>query len=225
MLDRFEKKTGFEFNDKKILERAFIHRSFLNEKKGENLKHNERLEFLGDAVLELATTIFLYNKFPHKPEGELTALRSALVNTEALSKKAQELEMGKYLRMSKGERKCLKGREHILANTFESFVGALFLDQGFSKVEEFLKKYLFEYIEEILEKGLFRDAKSFFQEMSQEKEKITPQYKLIKQVGPDHDRKFVMGVYLNDEFVAQGEGSSKQKAETEAAKKGLEVKK
>lgn len=225
MLNKLEEKIKIKFLNKKLLEQAFIHRSFINENNNKNLHHNERLEFLGDAVLELATTKFLYQKFPNSNEGELTAYRSALVNTESLSKKAQELKMGDFLKLSKGEKACLKGRGHILANTFEAFIGALYLDQSFEKANQFLEDFLFDYIEEILEKKLYQDSKSYFQEMAQEKVNFTPEYKLIKHSGPDHDRKFVMGVYLEKELISTGKGSSKQKAEVDAAKNALEEKK
>ena len=218
----FEKKVNINFNDKKLLQQAFVHRSFTNERAGKNLQHNERLEFLGDAVLELSSTKFLYNKFPDVTEGEMTAYRSALVNTETLSKKAGELKMGDFLLLSKGEKACQKGRKHILANTFEAFTGALYIDKGFEVVDEFLHNYLFEYIDEILEKKLHKDPKSYFQELAQEKVKITPEYKLIEHIGPDHDRRFVMGVYLGDKLISEGRGTSKQKAEVDAAKNGLE---
>jgi ribonuclease-3 len=222
-IDIFEKKIGIDFDDKNLLKKAFTHRSFVNEG-GKGLEHNERIEFLGDAVLELAATKFLYNKFPEETEGKMTAYRSALVNTESLAKAASELEMGNFLMMSKGERASTKGREHILANTFEAVVGAIYLDKGFEKAEEFLKKNLFPYIDEILAKKLYKDPKSYFQEQAQEHVRITPEYKLVAHEGPDHDRLFVMALYLGKEKVCEGRGTSKQKAEVDAARKGLEVK-
>ncbi len=222
--ENFEKKIGIEFKDKNLLQLAFIHRSFINE--NEKWKeHNERIEFLGDAVLELAMTKFLYNKFPRESEGVLTAYRSAMVNTESLSRVAKKLNLNDFLLMSKGEKSSTKGRDHILANTFEALIGAIYLDQGFEKAESFLEKYLFDFIDEVVSKKLHKDPKSYFQEQAQEYVRITPEYKLVKYEGPDHDRVFVMAVYLGEEKVAEGRGSSKQKAEISAARNGLEVKK
>jgi len=222
----FVKNLDIVFNDTDILQTAFTHRSFLNERGSENVRHNERLEFLGDAVLELLVTEFLYQKFPDEPEGVMTAYRAAMVNTDSLSQAAARLEMDSYLRMSKGERMDTeKGRGHILANTFEAFTGALYLDQGFEVAKQFVADQLHPYIDTIIEQGLHRDAKSFFQEVAQEREKVTPHYDVISHEGPDHDKEFVMGLYLGEELVAEGKGPSKQKAETDAARNGLEVKK
>ena len=216
---------GISFSDTTILDTAFTHRSYLNERGHENISHNERLEFLGDAVLELLVTEFLFGRFPDEPEGILTAYRAAMVNTDSLSYAAERLEMDHYLRMSKGERMDTeKGRGHILANTFEAFVGALFLDSGIARAKAFVEKELFPYIDTILAEGLHRDAKSYFQERAQEIEKTTPHYDLIREVGPDHDKQFVMGLYLGDSLVCEGSGPSKQKAETDAARKGLAIK-
>jgi ribonuclease-3 len=225
LISDFEKKINVDFTDKGLIEKAFIHRSFVNESGQKNLEHNERIEFLGDAVLELSATNFLYRKFPEKKEGEMTALRSALVNTDSLEKHAEKLNMGDYLSMSKGEKTSTKGRGHILANTFEAVIGAIYLDQGFDAADDFLKKNLLNYIDEVMEKNIHRDPKSFFQEEAQERTGFTPEYKVIKQIGPDHDRVFISGVFLGEEEVAQGEGSSKQKAEIDAARNGLLIKK
>ena len=223
-LSEFESHTGITFSDKTILETAFTHRSFLNEQRGGG-EHNERLEFLGDAVLELVITDFLYNKFPGEKEGVLTAYRASLVNTDSLSKTAGQLEMDNYLRMSKGERMdTVKGRMHILANTFESFVGALYLDQGYDASQQFIAEHLFNKIDVIIDQKLYKDPKSFFQEMAQENERTTPHYELVAHEGPDHDKEFVMAVYLDNEKIAEGRGASKQKAETAAARAGLETK-
>lgn len=220
-LKELEKKIKIDFKDKSLLQLAFIHRSYLNETKKAD-EHNERIEFLGDAVLELACTKFLYQKFPEKKEGELTALRSALVNTESLFKAADKLDLNSYLLLSKGEKTSVKGRDHILANTFESLIGAIYLDSGFEKVEEFLNQNLFDYIDEILKHNLHKDPKSYFQELAQEHKKVTPEYKLEDHIGPDHDKKFVMAVFLGEEKISTGEGTSKQKAEVDAARNGLE---
>ena len=223
-LDNFEKKIGYDFKNKELLNKVFIHRSYINENHGKIKEHNERMEFLGDAVLELSVTRFLYDKFPQKTEGDLTAIRSALVNTDSLAKKAEELNLNDYLLLSKGEKDSIKGRFHILANTFEALVGAIYLDSDFDKANEFLKKYLFDYVEEIVKLKLYKDPKSYFQEKAQENNGATPKYKLMGHKGPDHDKIFVMGLYLKEELIAEGESSSKQKAEVEAAKNGLEKK-
>lgn len=218
----FERKIGLVFTDERLLRSAFTHRSYINEHKGEKLEHNERLEFLGDAVLELATTHFLYVKFPEKAEGELTALRSALVNTNTLSDTAATLGMNEYLLLSKGEEKDTgRARSFLLANAFESMVGAIYLDQGYAAAERFIGQFLFIKIDEIVEKELWLDSKSHFQEKAQDEVGVTPLYSTIKETGPDHDKKFIVGVYLKDALVAQGEGKSKQEAEQDAARAGL----
>ncbi len=203
---------------------AFLHRSYLNENKGLKMDHNERLEFLGDAVLELVVTEYLYGKYPKKPEGDLTSYRAALVNTNTLSSVANTLNMNEFLLLSKGEaRDTGRARQYILANTFESFVGALYLDQGYETTRDFIAKNLFPLTDEIVAKGLWQDSKSRFQEIAQEKVGVTPQYKTVQEIGPDHAKNFVVGVYLKDEFVGEGEGKSKQEAEQEAAQKALEA--
>ncbi len=188
------------------------------------MDHNERLEFLGDAVLELVVTEYLYSKYPKKPEGDLTSYRAALVNTSTLSAVATELSMNDYLLLSKGEAKDTgRARQYILANTFESFVGALYLDQGYEQAKDFIAQNLFPLTDEIVEKGLWQDAKSRLQEIAQEKENTTPQYKTVQEIGPDHEKNFIVGVYLSDMEIAKGEGKSKQEAEQEAAQKALEA--
>ncbi len=224
-LNGFEDATGVVFKDKALLKRAFTHRSYLNEHRDEGLEHNERLEFLGDAVLELVATEHLYTRFPEKNEGELTALRSALVNTNTLSDAAASLSMNDYLLLSKGEAKDQgRARAFLLANTFEALVGALYLDQGYDAARLFITAHLFPKIEEIIEKRLWQDAKSHFQEKSQEEEGVTPTYTVMRETGPDHDKKFVVGAYIKNALIAQGEGRSKQEAETDAARSALEVK-
>jgi ribonuclease III len=222
---QFERKIGIVFSDDALLRCAFTHRSYINEHRGEHLEHNERLEFLGDAVLELATTHFLFMKFPDKAEGELTALRSALVNTNTLSETASALGMNEYLLLSKGEeRDTGRARLFLLANAFEAVVGAIYLDQGYDAAVRFVSQFLFVKIEEIVEKRLWLDAKSHFQEKAQDEMGVTPVYSTIKESGPDHDKKFIVGVYLKDGLVAQGEGKSKQEAEQDAARNGLVAK-
>ena len=221
-----EKKLGLKFKNKDLLTQSFVHRSYLNENPDLGLDQNERLEFLGDAVLELVVTEYLYKKFPDKAEGELTNWRAALVNAKMLSLLAEELGFNSFLLLSRGETKELgKARQYILANTYEAFVGAVYLDSGYDASEKFIQKYLLTKLAEIIEKKLYKDAKSHFQEQAQDKEGVTPVYKVIKEWGPDHKKKFTVGVFLEEESVAEGEGYSKQEAEEEAAKKGLEVKK
>lgn len=223
--EKIEKKLRLNFKNKGLLKQAFTHRSYLNENPDSAAEHNERLEFLGDAVIELAVTEYLYKKYPDKPEGELTNWRAALVNAKMLSKIAERLGFNDFLLLSRGESKeGGKARAYILANTFEAVLGALYLDSGYAAADEFLKKYLLPELPEIIESGLYKDAKSKFQEEAQEKVSITPSYKVLKESGPDHDKKFVVGVFLDKDLVAEGQGSSKQEAEEEAAKKALEEK-
>ena len=225
-LSLLEKKLKVEFSDKSLLRNAFTHRSYLNENKDFDGKHNERLEFLGDAVLELVVTEYLYKNYPDKPEGELTTWRAALVNAKILSATAKELEFNDYLLLSKGEEKETgKARDYILANSFESFLGALYLDQGFKVCEKFIARHLSPKLPHILETKGFEDAKSRFQEMAQEKESTTPNYKTLEEWGPDHAKHFKIGVFLNTQLVAEGEGSSKQEAEEAAARNALKIKK
>ncbi len=220
-----EAVIGVSFQDKNLLRQAFVHRSYLNENKSERIDHNERLEFLGDAVLELISTVFLYKKFPTKQEGDLTAYRSALVNAVNLAEVAVELGIDKYLLLSRGEAKDTgKARQYILANTMESLIGAMYLDQDYAVVEQFVIRAVMSRIDHVIETGAFIDAKSLFQERAQEHTSITPSYKVIREVGPDHDKKFIMAVYIGTEKIAEGEGKSKQEAEQAAAHKGLKVK-
>lgn len=222
-ISEFEKKIGVIFINKDIIQQAFTHRSYINEHPGLGVQHNERLEFLGDAVLELVTTEELFARFPHVPEGELTAYRAAMVNTNSLADTATELELVEYLRLSKGEAKDKgKGRGHILANTFEAVVGALYLDQGYDAAQKFIAENLFGKITEIVEKKLYRDGKSLVQEKAQEKLGVTPSYEIISEKGPDHDKFFTAGIYFGGELAAQGRGASKQEAEQAAARKALE---
>ncbi len=219
-----EKKLGFEFKNKDLLIQAFTHRSYLNENPGFYLDHNERLEFLGDAVLELVVTEYLYQNYSNKTEGELTSWRAALVNANILSKIASELGFNDFLLLSRGEAKDTgKARQYILANTFEAFIGALFLDSGYNAVKKFIKKHLIKELPRIIRQGLFKDAKSYFQEKAQEKLKITPYYKVLKEWGPDHLKHFMVGVFLGQKLVAKGKGYSKQEAEDVAAKNALKI--
>jgi ribonuclease-3 len=221
-LNAFEQRVNIVFSNKTLLRQAFTHRSYVNEHRDEHIEHNERLEFLGDAVLELVMTEFLFTKYPGKPEGELTALRAALVNTQSISAAAVELDMNEFLLLSKGEAKDTgRARQYILANTYEAFIGAVYLDQGYDAARQFIENTLFHKTDEIVEKRLWQDAKSRFQELAQEKESVTPSYELLSETGPDHDKQFVSGVFLKDMLVAKGEGQSKQEAEQAAAENAL----
>jgi len=221
----FEKKINVSFKDKDLLKQAFIHRSYINENLGTKLSHNERLEFLGDAVLELIVTDFLYKKYPNYTEGELTALRSALVNAIIISDIASKAGMNDYLLLSKGETKDTgKARQYILANTYEALVGAIYLDQGYDEAEKFITKTLLPRTEEIVTKKLWRDAKSLVQEKAQEYVGSTPVYKVLHESGPDHDKHFVVGIYFGGELIAEGKGKSKQESEQKAAENALKVK-
>lgn len=222
---KFEKKIEISFNDKQILTQAFTHRSYLNENPSSKLEHNERLEFLGDAVLELAVTEYLYKKYPRKNEGEMTSLRAALVNAIILSSIAKDMDMEDFLLLSKGEKKDTgKARQYILANTFEALIGAIYIDQTYEVCVGFLEKFLFPRLQEIIDKKLWIDAKSLLQERAQEIVGATPIYKLIKDWGPDHAKNFVIGVYFNNELIAEGQGNSKQEAEQSAAREALKAK-
>lgn len=220
--EKFAAHIGVTFKDIELLREAFTHRSYLNEHRGVNLKHNERLEFLGDAVLELVITEYLFQKYPDEPEGMLTAYRSALVNTNSISDAATTWNMNEYLLLSRGEAKDTgRARQYILANTFEAVIGAIFLDQGYAAAQEFIAKSLFDQLDEVVGKRLWQDAKSRFQEEAQERTGITPNYVVLKEIGPDHDKRFSVGVYIGTELVASGEGRSKQDAEQVAAQEAL----
>ena len=223
-LSKPEKAINVKFKNQSLLETALTHRSYINEnpEAGEN---NERLEFLGDAVLELIITEFIYEKFPQKPEGELTNLRASLVNANILGKVAGDLGVNDFLRLSRGELKDIgRARQIILANAFEAIVGAIYLDNGHDSAKNFILRVLEPKIPEILEKKLYKDAKSLFQEEAQERVGITPTYEVVKEWGPDHDKHFIVGVYLEKELVAEGEGASKQEAQQQAAHLALKAK-
>lgn len=222
---KFEEKIGIVFSNKDILKQSFTHRSYLNEHKDSELVHNERLEFLGDAVLELIITEYLYTKYPDSNEGELTAYRSALVNAVTLSDAAGKIGMNDYLLLSKGEAKDTgRARQIILANAIEALIGAIFVDQGYETAKYFISNNIFNLIDKIIEEKTWLDSKSKFQEQAQDRESVTPLYKTIKEEGPDHDKKFTVGVFLGGKKIAEGEGKSKQEAEQTAAQKALEIK-
>jgi ribonuclease III len=224
-LTKLQSILGAHFTDTGVLLSAITHRSYLNEHREATWDHNERLEFLGDAVLELVVTDYLFHKYPEKPEGELTAVRAALVNTVSLSAAAEELGVNQFLLMSKGEAKDVgRARQYILANVFEACIGAIYLDQGYEQAAQFIASRLFAKTDEIVRQRLWQDPKSRFQELSQEYVSVTPTYETISQDGPDHDRIFTVGVYLRHELVAEGKGRSKQEAEQQAAERAVEAK-
>ncbi|MCC6198859.1 ribonuclease III [Candidatus Nomurabacteria bacterium] len=221
----FEQVLGITFQNKKLLEHAFIHRSYINENPKSGLEHNERLEFLGDAVLELVVTDYLFGTYPTSPEGELTAYRSAIVNAVIIAEVAQVLGMNDYLLLSKGEAKDTgRARSTILANTYESFVGALYLDQGYEPCKEFIYRTLLPRLEEIIAKKAWKDAKSLVQEEAQERLGVTPSYKVLAEVGPDHDKWFTIGIFFGEDKIAEGKGRSKQEGQQLAAKAALDFK-
>ena len=226
-IKNLEKNIGIVFKNKDLLQQALVHRSYINEHPDFNIGHNERLEFLGDAVLEIIVTEYLYINFPDKPEGDLTNWRASLVNSKMLYKIADKLNFENFLLLSKGESKDKnsKARQYILADSVEAVIGAIYLDQGFEIAKDFILKNVVVDLKDILKNKTYVDAKSRFQEMSQEIVGITPSYKVIKEEGPDHAKKFTVGLYLNDELVAVSEGSSKQEAQTKAAEEGLKIKK
>lgn len=221
----FEKNARIIFKDKNLLKQAFIHRSFINENPGSKLSHNERLEFLGDAVLELIVTDFLYKKYPNYTEGELTAIRSALVNAIIISEVALKIGINDYLLLSKGEAKDNgKARQYILANTYEAYVGAVYLDQGYNVANKFVTVTLLPHTEKIVSKKLWRDAKSLVQEKAQEFVGVTPVYKVLHESGPDHDKHFTVGIFFGSSLIAEGKGQSKQEAEQKSAEMALKTK-
>lgn len=221
-LAELEKKLNVSFKNKNLLETAFTHRSYINESNGAVQEHNERLEFLGDAVLEILVSEYLFNKFPNLREGDLTAYRSAVVKMESLAEISEELSFGKYISMSKGEEMTGgRHRPYILANTFEAFLGSLFVDQGIEECKRFISSVFFDKIDTIIEEKRYIDSKSQLQEMSQEVYKVTPLYKLIKEEGPDHDKTFTVDVIIKDKILGKGVGKSKQQAQQDAAKDAL----
>lgn len=222
-INDFENQIGIEFSNKSLIETVFTHRSYLNEHRSLDIEHNERLEFLGDAVLELCATQYLFSTFPGKAEGEMTNWRSALVKGESLSAEAKRLGMNDLLKTSRGESKNTgKARDLLLANALEALIGAIYLDKGYQAAYKFIEDNVLYKLPEILKQGSYYDSKSKFQEMSQEILGITPTYEMISESGPDHSKVFVMGAYLGDKKVGEGEGPSKQRAQSEAAKNALQ---
>jgi len=223
-IEKLEKKIKVKFKNIDLLKTAVTHRSYINEHRGYQLDHNERLEFLGDAVLELIVTEHLYQNFPN-PEGELTNWRAALVNKDMLAKVSRNLGVEIFLLMSRGEAKDTgRARDYLLANALEAIIGAVYLDQGYGEAKKFIEKNILIRLEKVIKSKLYIDPKSNFQEEAQARVGITPNYRVLSESGPDHDKKFIVAIYLEDEEVARGEGASKQEAQREAARVGLEVK-
>ncbi len=221
----FEQSIGITFINKDILKHAFIHRSYINENPKSGLEHNERLEFLGDAVIELVVTDYLFRNYPTNHEGDLTAYRSALVNAVIMGEVARDLGMNDYLLLSKGESKDTgRARQTILANTYESFVGALYLDQGYAACDAFVKDTLLIKLDDIIKNKAWKDPKSRIQEEAQERVGVTPAYKVVAETGPDHDKNFTIGIFFGDKKIAEGKGRSKQEGEQAAAQNALEIK-
>jgi len=223
---QLEDAIGIVFNNKDLIVQALVHRSFLNENRDFPLAHNERLEFLGDAVLELVVTEFLFDKYLN-PEGELTNWRAALVNGKNCALVGNEIGIEPYLFLSRGESQDSnsKAREYILANAVEAIIGAIYLDQGWEMAKQFILRWIVTKLGEVLDLGLWMDPKSRFQESSQDIVGVTPTYKVLREEGPDHAKQFVVGVYLEKEKIAEGAGGSKQEAQVAAAEAALEKKK
>ena len=221
--EKLEKKLGLDFKNKKLLMQAFVHRSYLNENPSFELEHNERLEFLGDAVMELIVTENLYKKHPEKAEGELTNFRSALVNYRLLSTIAKEIGIENFIYLSHGEAKDTgRARQVILANALEALIGAVYLDQGMEPAKKFIEDFVLTKLPAIINEQAYLDPKSKLQELVQERLSITPIYKVISESGPDHAKNFVIGVYISDRLIGEGTGPSKQDSEVEAAKNALQ---
>ncbi|HBI16869.1 MAG TPA: ribonuclease III [Candidatus Moranbacteria bacterium] len=221
----FAKSIGIKFNNPDLIQEALTHRSYLNENKKYKLNHNERLEFLGDAVLELVVTDYLFKNYKNNQEGEMTSWRAALVNGEMLAKISADLGVDDYVLMSKGESSDKgRARQYLLANALEAIIGAIYLDQGYAVAEKFILENIVVKIDDVISNKLYLDPKSYFQEKSQEHFKMTPSYRILKEEGPDHDKNFTVGVYIGDDLVAKGNGSSKQEAQREAAQAGLTAK-
>ncbi len=216
------KTLEISIKNKETLITALTHRSYLNEFKETQTEHNERLEFLGDAVLELIISEFLFSNFANRPEGELTSFRAAVVKTESLAETSRKLGLGDYLRMSKGEESTGgRDKDYLLANTFEAILGAIYIENGYQECKKFVHRWLVPKIEEIVKNRLDIDSKTKFQEVAQNLFKFTPEYKLVKEEGPDHEKIFTMSVYVGDKVFGTGKGASKQKAEENAASKAL----
>jgi ribonuclease-3 len=220
-IEKLKERLGIEIRQAALFQEALTHRSYLNEHKSYEYAHNERLEFLGDAVLELVVTENLFHNYEN-PEGELTSFRAALVNGDMLAKIGGDLGVQDFLLMSRGEAKDTgRARGYLVANAMEAIIGALYLDQGYDAAKNFILEQVMSHLPEVFEQNLHTDAKSHFQELAQEKMSLTPSYRVLKEWGPDHDRHFIAGVYLGEDKIAEGEGASKQEAQREAAKQAL----
>lgn len=220
---KLEKVVGVKFKNIDLLRQSVVHRSYLNEHPDFELRHNERLEFLGDAVLEIIVTEHLFADYPDTPEGDLTNWRASLVNSKMLSEVARETGLEEYLYLSRGEAKDKnsKARQYILANAVEALIGAIYLDQGKKAADRFIRAHMLSKLDNILEKKLYMDPKSKFQEKAQEIYRLTPHYKVLSETGPDHAKIFKVGLFLGDDMVASGKGSSKQEAQVDAANKAI----
>lgn len=219
---RLEKKLGISFNDKALLKQSLVHRSYLNEHPEYEGGANERLEFLGDAILEFVVSFYLFTHFPHLPEGRLTAIRSALVSTQNLAKTAKKLQLGNFLFLARGEESGGRKNPGILGDTVESLIGAIFLDQGLERAKEFIQKTILTRLPEIIKTKSYQDPKSKLQEITQEQYKTLPLYKILKEEGPDHAKIFTVAVFVAGKQMGQGRGGSRQEAEKKAAQKALE---
>ncbi len=219
-----EDKISVHFVNQDLLLQALTHRSYLNENPKWHLDHNERLEFLGDAVLELVVTEYLYNKYPN-PEGDLTNWRAALVNAIMMAKVSAKIDLNDYLLLSRGESKDVgRARQYILANALEAVIGAIYLDRGYEVASDFISRFIIGELPKILEEKAYKDYKSLFQEKAQDEAGITPTYEVMKEWGPDHAKNFRIGVFLEKDLIGEGEGPSKQDGQQEAAKDALEKK-
>ncbi len=218
-----EKKLDYKFENKKLLLEAFTHRSYLNENREEPMNSNERFEFLGDAILQYLASDHIFKLLPDYPEGRLTNLRSQIVNTESLSAEIEKLDISTYLLVSRGEKDAVNGSSHMKANLFEAILGAIYLDSDIPTCKAFLEKTLFNKIPILLDSDSLKDPKSLYQEIAQEVYNITPTYKVLKDEGPDHNKSFEVGLYLENKLVAKGIGASKRKAQQEAAQIALEL--
>jgi len=217
-----EKTININFENQLLLKEALTHRSYLNENPDWPTSHNERLEFLGDAVLEIIVTVFLFEKYPAFNEGKLTSIRAALVNRSMLSRVAKEIDLKSVVFISKGEKQgSARSREAIFANAVEALIGAVYLDQGYEVAENFIKQFVLKHLGLVMGEKLYQDSKSLLQEMVQEKLKITPRYEVMEEIGPDHKKEFLVGVFFDDKLIAEGKGVSKQDAEEATAEEAL----
>lgn len=222
-LRALEQKIGVKFDNQSLLKEALTHRSYLNENPSWGVFHNERMEFLGDAVLELAVTENLFKRFPEYAEGQMTSIRAALVNYQTIAKVSRSIDLENYILMSRGESKDIgRAREVILANAMEALIGAIYLDKGYGEARRVIDRFVVEMnLDSIIQNHLYKDPKSQLQEIVQERLKVTPSYQILEEWGPDHKKIFKSGVYFGEKLVSEGEGYSKQEAEIEAAKNAL----